>query len=490
MLQYSRGYNGIYALWTGFGFPNSLQPAPGQPALSWEEFCTNLEAAGVDRLRVKLVGWEGPLGTDAHSFEPPRWADTHPTPFNDWDGRLQEAAAAAQAHGVGFHVIPFDNEEWKKAWYAHAWNSANGGFLTDPRAALSDPRALQAAEARIDAIIAALGDTISCWEICAEMTWLMNPGWWGVDGWAEMPAVIHGIAVPWVEHIAQYIHAHHTAPVGNGQVRDLGGAVEIKNEIYRTPSLDFALINWYGDGPVSGKVNDLRAAQAYTGKPIYVEQYAPWDLGQGASYTREPVPDYPWSKAHEWAAVCGERGCVGPCRWPEIRPTGEYRQWWGVAAPEMAEIASVTADYAQTVQADEWESGESWDDWISGPIEYVSSWSDGQHLTAFVSWENGAGAPDMEIEGLDDGAYSVRYFDWIDGNMMDQYAALSVGGLLPLPSSPARDGHSVLYLSRQEPPAPPARVTLRLTDSTGQAAEMTVEAGQTYTLEVLEEAQP
>jgi hypothetical protein len=481
-VRHTQGYNTIYLPWEGFGWPNSLQPAPGEPALSWGEFFTNLSASGVERLRVKFCGWNGPLSTDNLSFEPTLGQ------FNGWGGRLEAMVDAAREHGVSFQVIPFDREEFMRGWAKHAWNSANGGFLFDPRDAFSAPQALDTAKARIDAIQTACGDTISCWELCAEMSFMITPKFWGVPNWGAMGPVVYDVLVPWVEEMALHVKSLSSAPVGNGNVFapagfDAGDA--FRNEVYRTPSLDCAWLNWYGNEPVQEKLAFLRAAQAYIGKPVYVEQYAPWSTVPSAPYQREPA-DFSWSREHEWAAVCGEIDNVGPLRWPEIKPQDESRTWWGVASSQMAEIAGTTSAYAQVVKADEWAGrGEAWDSRVIGPVRYVSSWSDGHHVTAFVAWQT-ARSHDLRIEGLPDGGYTARFFDWIEGDLVDTVSAASVGEQMTLWGVPSRDGYSVLYISPQDAPPAPSTVTLRLSDpETGAVLETELEAGKTYHLEIV-----
>ena len=207
-----RGYNAIYLPWEEMNFPNNLSPAPGEPELTFDQFCANLAEAGVDTLRVKFTGFQGPIGTDALSFEP-RLGE-----FNDWGGRLAEMAEAMHAHGITIQAIPFENTEWRDGWDDHAWNVRNGGFLTDARDVFSDLRAVEAAKARIDAVIRACGNIISAWEICAEMSFIVTPEFWIVDSWADVTTIVRGTLVPWVSEIAEHIHSRHDAPVGNGQV--------------------------------------------------------------------------------------------------------------------------------------------------------------------------------------------------------------------------------------------------------------------------------
>lgn len=448
-----RGYNAIYLPWSGFSFPNNLSPIRGEPELTFEQFAANLQAAGVNSVRVKLSGWNGPMGTGAQSFEP------HYGQYNDWGGRLGEMVDALWAHDIGMQVMPFCNVEFQAGWAAHGWNTRNGGLLDDPRDVFTDGQAIDAAKSRIDAIVARCGDVIDAWELCAEMSFLVTPAFWSANNWAEMQHIVRGILVPWVETMAAHIKGVHSAPVGNGQIFAPSGIdsnpnhpSSLRNEVYRADGLDFALVNWYGDQSVSDKLRWLRECQAYAGIPVYVEQYAPWDTGQNAPYTREP-PDYSWSKAHEWAAVCGEYGAVGPYRWPEIRPSDDYNAWWGIASPEMAEIAGVTRQFGESIDLDDWTgTGAAWEAWIvSDGLDWRAAWGDGQHVAAFLTWST-SGSHTVTVGGMDDLEYEVRFYDWINGDQVARWKAMAVDGILTLPGVPHRDSRAVFYIERVKPP--------------------------------------
>lgn len=479
MLNNKRGYNAIYLPWTGFGFPNNLQPTAQAQALTFSELGAQLKAAGTNRLRVKLCGWQGPLSTGARSFEP-TWGM-----FNDWGGRLQEAVAMCREYGIGLHVIPFDNQEWQDGWALHAWNEINGGFLDDPRRAISDPQAIAAGKSRIDAIVRLAGDVIDAWEICAEMTNLMRASFWQTN-WQGLTRITEEIAVPWVREMAQHIKDRHTAPVGNGQI--FGDVNAPRNEVYRVGALDFALINWYdGGADVATKLAWLRECQAYTGKPVYVEQYSPWALGANAPYTREPV-DLSWSKAHEWTAACGEYGLVGPMRWPEIK--GDFQDWWGVAHPNMAEIAGVTAGMASVADFDDWDGrGENWDSRVrSDGLQEAATWGDGQHVTAFLSWASD-GLKNVAIGGLEPGAYAVDVFDWIGGARIETHTAEVAEGEIEIAGLQTIKRRVALYVAPRGAP-PPAQDTYTITVQDVQGSVVgTIEmkADETYSL-VLESA--
>jgi len=440
-------------------FPHNLSPSRGDPELSWDQFCANLSAAGVDCLRVKLCGQQYPLEQPVDSFEPKlgQW--------NHWDGRLDEMVSAMSAHNIGLQAIPFDNVEFVRKWAAHAWNAQNGGFLTDVRDVFRTDAALAAAKNRIDAIYDLCGEVIDAWELVAEMSFLVTPQFWGVSTWAEMQPVVREILVPWVDALANYIHAKSDAPVGNGHIFAPNGFADdpnhpsrLRNEIYRTPTLDFALIDWYGTN-LAEKKAWLRACQDYAPEtPVYVEQYAPWAIG--STWPPEEAP-FAASLRHEWVATCGEFGCVGPMRWQEIR--GDMDEWWGVAHPNMAQIAGVTRAFGDAVDVYDWGGrGQSWDDRLDSPnLSLVSSWGDGERLTAFVSWLD-ATAHDLAIGGLLDGAYTVRVFDWQVGDQVLEIEATSTDGLMELETVPVRETATVLYVEPKPPQPPTETRTLRV----------------------------
>lgn len=454
-----RGYNAIYAP-RGMSFPNSLQPAPGATALTYEQWCSGLEDEGVNLLRVRFCGEQNALNQGAPGFE------YEVGQYTDWDGRLLRFLDACRMHGIQLQAIPFSRGEIRDDhWPEHAWHTNNGGWLTDAREVFYDPVALSAAKARIDAIVQVAGDVIGAWELFAEMSWICAPDFWQVSSWAEMRPIVYDILIPWVEAMLQHIKSQHAAPAGNGQIF-VGTAgpswpdtvPELRNEIYRTPSADCAYTNWYG-GTLEERVRWLRACQAYTGKPVRIEQYAPWD--SGSSYEREP-PDLSWSKAHEWAAVCGGSGCVGPMRWPEIWPRGEMEQWWGIAHPNMAEIAGVTAQYAATVRPEDWDmEGTNWDEQITSPdLDFASSWSDGERVTAYLQWQR-SDMHDVEVV-LAGGEYLVRTFDVVSGQEAETWEAVTDNGVLFLDNVPSLDGRAVLYVEPVEP-VQPAERTMRVT---------------------------
>ena len=228
-----------------------------------------------------------------------------------------------------------------------------------------------------------------------------------------------------------------------------------------------------GSQSVASKLKRLREVQAWAGIPVYVEQYAPWNLGTSSAYTREP-DDFSWSKAHEWAATCGEYGCVGPMRWPEIRPFPKPEQWWGVAHPNMARIAGVTWEYAQHVDLNDWHGhGRAWDDRITSPdLSLKSSWGDGEHVTAFLQWDNN-GEKALSIKGLANQRYTVRVFDWITGELTTESECDPVNDVLDLVGVPTVQHGAALYVSPaggsgppdeppDDPPEEPEPETLRV----------------------------
>jgi hypothetical protein len=477
MLQQRRGYNDIYATW-GCPFPNSLQPTLGAQALTWDKFGAQLEAAGVNLLRVKFTGRNEPLNLSGiRSFE------LRAGIYNDWGGELQAFVDMCLAHGIGIHAIPFENEEWRKddAWYQHAWNPRNGGGLADRANVLTDPWARDAAKRRIDAIAQMVGPAICSWEVCAELTYLFQQDFFGVD-WAGLQRVVIDKGVPWVAEMVDHIHSVHSAPVGSGNVQSIGKKAEFKNEVHRVSGLDFALINAYGNQDVAAKFPEFRAAQAYTGLPVYVEQYAPWAIG-GAGYVVDADP-FPRSKAHEWAYACGEYGVVGPMRWPEAGGAlAPAREWWGIAHPNMAAISGVTRHLAALVDLDDWTGrGQAWDGFITSPaLTFVASWGDGRHCTAYCDWESG-GSQRVQVDSLLGETCEVTTFDYLTGQPSPTFVVPIVDGSTSF-DVPTTDTRAAFYVAAVDV-VPSEVYTLRVA-ATLEADDMPVRTFEGVLQEVL-----
>jgi hypothetical protein len=461
----TRGYNAPYVCWEGMPFPNNLEPSRGAPALSYDQFCANLEMAGVNILSVSFSGWNNALSTGATSFER-ALGD-----YNNWGGRLEEFADACQTYDIGIQAVPFFNTEFRTGWGAHAWNTDNGGLVSVPRDVFSNTAAIDAAKDRLEAIVDYCGDIISSWKLMEEMSWLCVPSFWGVSTQPEMAPYIYNVLCTWVDEMARHIQAISTAPVGNGQVfvsKQTPGWPDtvpvLRNEPFRVPSLDFATINWYGtpqDTPLPEKVRWMRAVQAFADREVRVEQYAPWEAGRNEPYTREPA-NFSWSKEHEWAAICGEAG-AGPLRWIENKPVGDIGQWWGAASPQMAEIAGISRWFGEVVDPDDWTGpGIAYEQNLSSDeMSWASAWGDGRHVTAFVTWVSNGGH-DLSITGLVDGEYDLHFFDWLTGDQVAMEQTTAVGGRIFAALVPNRERRALFYLCPHAQVTPQER-TMRVT---------------------------
>jgi len=496
LLKNLRGFNVHYGPWKTrqrerglTGPPNDFYAVRGDASTeqTYEQFCASLEANGCNWIRVKLVGRQDPLNSNAHSFQPPP-LDTYnlwnialdpanltqyranqvtlPAPSDVWAAsNLGQFIVASDRHGIKWDVIPFHNEEFDDQWTYHAWNSNNRyvngvqclpedrGFMSDPMAFFTNPQAIQAAKDRIDAILAAFQGyehVIGSWEIMAEQTWLATPPKLGADGWDAV--FFAGIAQmrDWNEELAQYVKSKHAAPVGvshafEPDVRGDNG----RGELYNAPSLDWIGINAYGKDAEAAH-NWLRVAQAYyPGKQIVVQQYAPWALGPSTSKT-ESAP-YRVSKGVEWALACGSPGFIGGLRWMDI-DTGTY------ATPELQEIAGVTTQMAAVADLDNWQVGQQWDGRVQSPdLGMVSAWGDGRYLTAFLRWTS-TGAKSVAVQGMDDGEYTVRWFDYLEGDEVRVSVATAAGGVLNLGDAVMREQFGAVCVTPDgivPPPDPP-----------------------------------
>jgi hypothetical protein len=536
MIAKLRGFNTIYGLWRTerrkrglVGPPNEFRETRGDVSseMDYEEFCAALEAAKVNWLRLKLVGWQNPIGSTACSFEPP----PHGT-FNLWQSVLDptdlaryradqlappyppaawaasnvgKLVTAAERHGVKLHIILFDNVEFDRGWSMHAWNSNNRyingvrcafqdrGFLVDAPDVFIDSKALDAARSRIDAALALFEgheSVVGGWEIMAEQAWLTKPSWIGTTWGSPTHIQLINDMRDWNEMLCQYIQARSAAPVGLSNVpMNAIRRNTIRARLFDAPSLDWIGINWYDEagGSAKGAHACLRDAQArYPGKQMIVQQYHP------AGPDTTPNESAPWrvSKGFEWTIACGEAGVVGGMRWPDIQ-FGTY------ASPWMREIAGVTAGLAGAVDLSRWNGrGQAWDDRItSAGLNMVSSWGDKEHVTAFMDWGS-PGQHGYEVRGLVDGDYDVTPFNCLTGEPLPTYTVSTVRGTITDAVTRAEGGMVALYVARMTgPPIPdpdpdpdpdpqPEVYKLVVRDSGVEVGVVDLEVGRTYELEL------
>jgi hypothetical protein len=496
LLKDLRGYNVHLGL---FRTPSSARGLPGAPntfdevrgdgstEMSYEQLCAALEDAGVNLVRVKVDGRHNPISVRAASFATPpvgtyNYWTTVLNPANlthyranqhaalrpsdpAWrDSNLGQLVLACDWHGVKLDVLPFHNSEFMTGWQWHPWNAGNRyfdgtpcraadrGWLTDAKDAFADPRALDAARARVDAILAAFEGyehVVGCWELMAEQTWLTSVRNWPGMTWGD---AAHRKLIDdlrnWNEALCRYVQSIHSAPVGvsvatPGSVRN----DSIRATLFDAPSLDWVGVNWYDDVSSAWSAHRwLRDAQArYPGRQIIVQQYHP------SGPDTVPNEAAPWrvSKQYEWTAACGGPGMVGAWRWMDIQ-FGTY------ASPWMREIAGVTARMAAMADLDNWGPGRSWDGRVSSPdMNLASTWCDGRRLVAFLRWASG-GAKPVAVDGLADGQYAAHWFDYLEGDNVHSETATSSGGTLTLPNAVRMERHAALLLVPAGTPVPPS----------------------------------
>jgi hypothetical protein len=496
MLINRRGYSAPYAAFKTplsergmWHYVASMSPGPGDLALTYDEWARRLAVAGVNTLRIKLNGenilWDYGAGKFAMGFEPPPYGTFNlwslavdpvdmssyhlaqwpgDTPLDPWkDSNLVKLVDACDKYDIGLHVIPFQSIEFTKQWHYNSWNEnchyANGepceesdrGFLQSEADCFETSRGRNAAKRRIDAIVNIAGSVISSWEIMGEMTWLATsvPRIWGVEAWSpEHFVIIREVLVPWVEEMALYIKSRMpNTKVGNGQIWWAGLSefssnpfhlTNVINELYQTPSLDFAMMNAYGSEDLHRARHWLQECQEKIGKQIVVEQYAPWEINRDLPWTEDPEP-YVMSKEAEFLFACGGPGLNGPFRWPGIEEFSRTKNWvrGSYADPGMMSIAGVTYEIGDTASYDAMsgllsEPGENWDANISSPeLDLVSSWGNGKYVQAFCKWRGGPATRSILIAGLDpDTRYGMILFSIDDGYpCASRIPDINVGGV-------------------------------------------------------------
>lgn len=492
-IQELRGFNSCQVSWKTdtwargeFWYPKNLEVVKGDAdPQTYEEWCTALENAGVNLIRLKPSGRNKPSSVTACSLEPPPegtyniWHSaldpsnlttyrsdqvTHPVNSTTWaNSNLGQLCVAAENHGIKFNVAPFENQEWRGSnWDYHAWNSANKyvdgnnceaqdqGFIANARDLFTNSTAIAAAKARIQFLIDVFAayDVIGYWEICAELTWLCTDyAFWGEAGWnAAMISNIRDDMVPWVSEMATYIKANDSsgAPVAGGQVRtrnneaawdaDPDHMMNVVNEIHQVPELDFVLTNWYLNGDFDRAIAKLRLCQekfdADPGIPTYIEQY--WPFAHGAVPSDENAP-YLESKMHEWILVCSSPGAIGPCRWPGIEEIA-VNNWatGGYADPDLHSIAGVSETFCDYAKWSDWDddNDEDFESYVSasGITRHVA-WGDGRHVAMMIDFDSG-GSKTVTITNLVNGSYTLYVFNWVTGVLDSTQGPEASGGSL------------------------------------------------------------
>ena len=466
----------------GAYYPNSLEVVKGSGVeLSYADYCSNLSAAGCNLLRLKWFGGNSSSDGGWCALEPPPYGTyniwqtaldpsnlttyrsqqvTYPVGAAAWAAsNMKEFIEQCEANSIFLHVILFETSEFGGyPWTFHAWNASNRyidnsvceladrGFLaTDrPYDFYTDATAIQAAKDRIDFVVDMLGDNkaVVSWELFAEMSWLVQPGFWDVGTWGEMIPIVRNNINPWVTTMGNYLRAAdpYNRPIGMGLVipRQSGGvyvdwpadpdhAANLRNEPMIQYPIDICCMNLYDD-TFENCVDKFRLAKEKVGgKILWATQHSPIQMDP---LPREEPSPYSESIKRTWINVCGERWGLTSVRWPGLYNPGTGWATGGYADPNFYSIPGVVStfnaacDWNATWDIDNY----VFDDYVvaTGTSSFLS-YGDGEHVTMHMEFSSG-GNKNITFSNISNGAYTFTYYNWVDGTIEGTGTPTAVGG--------------------------------------------------------------
>lgn len=498
----SAGYNAIHcAAYTssyvrgGQYWSLSLEwPRRSGTCLTYKEWCAQLQANGVNLLRVRLDGANDPYGPKRDAFEPPPWGTyntfhkvldtsnkttyrgdqgTAPTFNGNWAGsNLERLVNACGSFGVRLWIAFFHSFEFRSGWAYHPWNSscryvdtqqiadvADRGFMANATAIFSNATAIQAAKNRLTNIIQSVGSTnvVAAWELCAEAPWFATSEFYGFGWGAQMQTNIRTKIVPWFKMLAAHVQDTdpHGRPLAITNLRvpdadawsdDPDNYWNCVNEIaVATASIKLVGMNAYVGG-YERSLRYFRLAQEYVGtandKLVFIDQYHPAFLDEIAA---EAAPFRP-SKAIQWIGVVGAAWGIGSMRWTGFNESAQ-NVWidGNEADPDLASVAGVSSTYASYV---DWYAHRS--NWSqrhaqcsSVGLDSMVASGNSQYVTWFGTWTTG-GTKTLTISGMTNGSYRLHTFNWVTGAHITEVEVIVTTGTATLSINANQDENRVV----------------------------------------------
>lgn len=498
--QFARG--GLY-------YPKTLEEPKGGTLQTYSTWCSGMAGADCNLVRVKF----GHANTNElggqFCIEPPPagtywvWEDVPDVsdltayrnnqityPLTTAENAIWQASNfktwldQMEANNVYAQVILFAFDEFQSSgWYYHAWNSDNHyingdsceaqdqGFVSDPTLFYTNADCIQAAKDRIDFIVDIIGSSpvVVAWELFAEMSWCIIPGFWGES--SINSAMINNIRNkinPWVTEIGNYLRAAdpYNRPIGCGIIRPPSDYqwpsnpdvyANITNEPLVQYPMDYVAMNMY-EPTWDECVLKMKAAKMYTDKMIWVTQYSPIQFDQPPA--EEPAP-YNDSKKRCWIQVCGERWGLSPLRWTGLSEISDNN--WGTggyADPDWYGIPGVIKNFCDSVSWNQWRTDhEVYDSYItSGGTQSLSttgtpamiSYGDINNVTMLLNY-SGGGTKTINVSNVSNGTYTFTYYDWTLGSTAGSSFPVASGSALSVdvPVTEFADNMIVAHLLKQ-----------------------------------------
>ena len=467
--------------------------------LTYEQWATNLQAAGVGAIRVAWFGWQEGWGSPHYSFEPPPhgtyniWHSaldsTNLTtyrahqvsgspgdgtfPLAYWTGsNIKKMLDACQAHDIKIILTFFTfTENMYSGWAYHAWNYNNRylgggaceaqdkGFLSSAWQMYTDADAIQAFKDRITFAINLVQEytCVAVWEYGEEINWTWNADFWErVSFDSTQIANIRNYVVPWIEEIGKHIRAtdSYNRPIGLGVARapfdgiwpgDANHYWNVMMEPFLQYPVDIVFTNLYHGNYDLMMIGLNAVREKVYPKKVFVHQYypCPWLAFPGEVMRRE-YPPYTQTKKIEWLGIV-MKWSLGPGRWIGIYE--EEPNYWtagGYADPAYYGSQQVTNLFNSYIDWRDWYQARDWGAYISSSgLKRSVTTGDGDHVTGVFVWTSG-GAKTITITGVTDGAWTFKFMDWTNGTLQATETPTAAGNRLDVSVTPGYEYLAVL----------------------------------------------
>ena len=374
-----------------------------------ERHFADLAAQGVTCLRLMLDYNQG----RGRHLERPVGAFT-PAMVQLWDDLI----ALGERHGIRFLLTPFDTFFMARRWKAHPYAKATGGPCDTPETMFICP---QTRAAIIDRLLFATrrwgaSPAVFAWDLWNEI----DPWYAGGDLAATHDFVTEASGKLRAEEIALHGRAHlQTVSVFYPNLLITPALGEV---IFRHPSLDFASIHLYEDGPLDAPQSTLDPAVATARlmgealaqcpplRPLLDTEHGPVHAFCDGGMTLPASFDAACFRRTQWAHLASG-GAGGGMRWPYRHPH--------VLLPAMHDAQNVLATFLPLID---------WRSFARAPLGerlavhdfdgLVAGCGDArQAIICLMPGERQDGiASRVEIGGLEPRCYAVTTFNTVTGS--------------------------------------------------------------------------
>ena len=405
-------------------------------------------------------------------------------PLAYWNAsNIKELLDACTNHGIEVIIELSHNNEFDGWWPYHAWNAENRyldrvnattgvhivcepadrGFLADKRLVYSDPDALQAMKDRISFVINLVGgyECVCMWGICSEGNWNVLPDFWGEPSFnSTVIANVRNYMVPWYAAVATHIRnedvynrpimssvAH--SPAANDYVwpTNADDPRNVRMEPLMAYPIDIVGTNCY-QGNYENSVKHLNAVRTKVHpKQVLIHQYYPaiWTIGTTAPLRIEDDP-YLDSRRMEWLGMA-LKWSTGPGRWMGLEEK-VHNNWirGGYADPDYYSIGAVTETFRAANNWKTWTAGAA--DWSANTssvgLDYSVTTGTANQFVGVLVWTSG-GAKTLTIDGVTDGAWTFKIYDWTDGTLDATVTPVTAGNSVDVAVTPTTYNQAFVF---------------------------------------------